>query len=178
LILSAGSIEKFDFAEDIGIGTINSAITLTKISTQKKPDSLIFVGSAGSYGNHDIFDIVYSHKASNIENGFLEGRSYTPINNTIELEEFGKYKSNILVNSSNYITTDDMFSKQILEFGATLESMEFYSVASVAKEFNIPFLGIFVVTNFTNKNAHKDFTDNHKKAMKILTAHLKDRKIV
>jgi len=40
--------------------------------------------------------------------------------------------------------------------------MEFFSILSVAKEFEIPVAGIFVITNYTNENAHEDFIKNHK----------------
>ena len=35
--------------------------------------------------------------------------------------------------------------------------MEFFSVLKTAKEFNIPVKGIFVVTNYCNKNAHSEY---------------------
>ena len=56
--------------------------------------------------------------------------------------------------------------------------MEFFSVLSVAKEFEIPVAGIFVVTNYTNENAHDDFIKNHKEAMEKLTNYLLDRNII
>jgi nucleoside phosphorylase len=173
MIICAGDIESFDFAKSIGIGMIESSINLTKLCINNSPKSLIFVGSAGSYGRYNLFDIVYSHKASNIESSFLNNQSYTPINNTIALEEFGNYKSNTIVNSSNYITTDNLSSKKALDKKIDIENMEFYSVASVAKHFNLPFLGIFIITNFTNKNASNEFKKNHKTALIKLKEHIK-----
>ena len=56
--------------------------------------------------------------------------------------------------------------------------MEFYSVVKIAKEFDIDVKGIFVVTNYTNKEAHQDFISNHDKAMNILINHLSEKNII
>ena len=56
--------------------------------------------------------------------------------------------------------------------------MEFFSVLKVAQEFNIDALGIFVVTNYTNQDAHQDFISNHKEAIDRLVSYLKDKNII
>jgi len=55
--------------------------------------------------------------------------------------------------------------------------MEFYAVLKVAEEFNIPVAGIFIVTNFTNANAHKDFLKNHNEAKIRLSKYVKNKAI-
>ena len=52
--------------------------------------------------------------------------------------------------------------------------MEFFSVLRVAKAFNIPVAGVFIVTNYTDKNAHRDFIKNHKEAMRRLEKYIKE----
>ena len=59
MIISAGNEEVFNFATPIGVGLIDSAINLTRLCLFDKPDFLIFIGSAGSYGNKKIFDIIF-----------------------------------------------------------------------------------------------------------------------
>ena len=56
--------------------------------------------------------------------------------------------------------------------------MEFFSLCSVAKEFDIPIAGIFIVTNYTDKNAHQDFIKNHQEAMDKLVAYLKTKELI
>ena len=56
--------------------------------------------------------------------------------------------------------------------------MEFFSLCSVAKEFDIPIAGIFIVTNYTNKNAHQDFLKNHKEAMDRLVEYIKEKNLI
>ena len=177
MIICAGRNETFPFAQVMGVGLIESAINLTRLCLFNKPEYLLFIGSAGSYGNHQIFDIVESKRASNIELGFLTSSAYTPLDNVLESDN--KFARNdTIVNSSNYISTNEKLTKEFLDYGVGIENMEFFSVLSVAKEFEIPVAGIFVVTNYTNENAHDDFIKNHKEAMEKLTNYLLDLNII
>lgn len=177
MIVSAGRNETFPFAQSLGVGLVESAINLTKICLFNRPEYILFIGSAGSYGKYNIFDVVESKNSSNVELSFLENFSYTPIDNAIRIDT-KLTSSEVVVNSSNYISTNENLSSQFLEFDIDLENMEFFSVLSVAKEFEIPAFGIFVVTNYTNENAHNDFIKNHKEAMKILVKYLEDKNII
>jgi len=176
IIISSGNEEQFNFAIPIGIGLINSAINLTRLCLFDKPDFLIFIGSAGSYGNKKIFEVIESRSASNIENCFLEKKCYTPLDNVISFSH--DVSRETIVNSSNYITMNENISKKYLKLNIELENMEFYSVMNVAKEFEIPTLGIFVVTNYCHKDAHKEYITNIKKAKELLIQRLLDKKIL
>ena len=185
MIVCAGDIEQFKFATPIGVGLINSAINLTRLCIMNPPEFILFVGTAGSYGEKDIFDIIYSRAASNIEHSFFNKAGYTPLDNLVVADDVAVGKDSIIlnslidtvshetiVNSSNYITTSESIGKVAQKVGLSLENMEFFSVLNVAKEFNIPAGGVFVVTNYCNSSAHEDFKKNHKKAMQILEEHL------
>lgn len=177
MIISAGRNETFNFAQPMGVGLIETAINLTRACLLDKPDFILFVGSAGSYGEHNIFDIIESKSAANIELSFINNNSYTPLDNVLESQN--NFVSNdTIVNSSNYISTNFSLSKKFNAYAIGIENMEFFSVLKVAKEFEIPVGGIFVVTNYTNENAHEDFTSNHKEAMEKLTQYLIDKKII
>ena len=177
MIVCAGRNETFKFAEAIGVGLIESAINLTKICLVNKPDSILFIGSAGSYGKHKVFDIIESGKTSNIELSFLTNSSYTPLDKVLESDN-KMLNNDTIVNSSNYISTDEELTKQYEQYGVGIENMEYFSVVQVAREFKIPVAGIFIVTNYTNKNAHQDFLKNHEKAMKKLTEYLLEKNII
>ncbi|MDD3462084.1 MAG: purine-nucleoside phosphorylase [Sulfurospirillaceae bacterium] len=174
MIVCAGRNENFDFATPIGVGLIESSIALTKLALFNKPPFFLFMGSAGSYGNHKPFDIVRSSRASNIELGFLEEKCYTPLDNVIATDNVPREtKDNPIVNSSNYITSDEMSSKKMLSLGVELENMEFFALLSVAKKFEIPAFGIFIVTNYCFENAHKEFVSNHQKSKAMLEKYVK-----
>lgn len=176
MIICAGRNETFNFAYPIGVGLIESAINLTQLALQDKPNFLLFIGTAGSYGDHKLFDIIHSQTASNIETGFLDNSCYTPLENKIYAnnEDNVSHETLNIVNSSNYITTNVISAKKFLTLGLKLENMEFFSVLNVAKKYSIPVAGIFIITNYCNENAHKDFLQNHEKAKQLLTKYMKE----
>ena len=175
MIVCAGDIEQFSFAQPIGVGLINSAINLTRACIMSPPEFILFVGTAGSYGNKKIFDIVESKVATNIEQAFLTNSAYTPLDNVVASTDVVSRET--LVNSSNYITTSSEISKKFLKLNLDLENMEFFSIVSVAKEFNIPVGGIFIVTNYCDENAHRDFLANRVEAMAQLEIYIKSKGI-
>ncbi len=171
MFVCAGNNETFPFAIPIGVGLIESAMNLTRMALFDKPDFLIFVGSAGSYGKYKPFDIVETSVAANIELAFLENKAYTPLDNIIKAyqkeDEVSRETKNI-VNSSNYISTDYELVQKYRKYNIELENMEFFSVLKVSQEYSIPVLGIFVVTNFCDETAHDEFLKNHVEAKKKL----------
>lgn len=173
MIICAGKSEQFDFAIPVGVGMLEVAMNLTRISLDKKPEFFLFVGTAGSYGEKNIFDIVESKTAANIENSFFTGGSYTPIDNVISTTD--DVSRETLINSSNYITTDKNLGKYYLAQNIHLENMEYYAVLKVAQAFGISAGGIFIVTNYCDENAHEDFVKNQKEAMEKLTAYIKEK---
>lgn len=177
MIICAGRNETFKFAMPMGVGLIESAINLTRQCLFDKPEYLLFIGSAGSYGKYKPFDIVTSTSAANIELGFLNNDCYTPLENVLSSEN-KLVKNETIVNSSNYISTNFDLSKKFNHYNIGIENMEFYSLLNVAKEFDINIAGIFVITNYTNEHAHKDFIENHEKAMETLTQYLVTHKII
>ncbi len=173
MIICAGNNETFNFAQPMGVGLIQTAMNLTRLCLFDKPEFLLFVGSAGSYGDLDIFEIVESKTASNIELAFLSNDAYTPLDNVVTTNTTNK--KDIVINSSNYISTNATLTKNFLKFGVGAENMEFFAVLQIAKEFNIPAGGVFCITNYTNESAHEDFLKNHEKAKELLSEHVKKR---
>jgi len=173
-IISSGNQEIFPFAIPIGIGLIESTINLTRLCLFDKPDFLIFIGSAGSYGRLKIFNIFETSTASNIEHCFLNKTCYSPIENIIS----SNVSRETIVNSSNYITQNKIISKAFLKLNIDAENMEFFSVMKVAKKFNIPIKGIFVITNYCYENAHKEYLNNIQNAKEKLIKYLMNKNII
>ena len=139
------------------------------------PREIIFIGSAGLYKDGEVFEIYESSVATNIEISSLENKSYSPIESEIaSIVPRGTCK----VNSSNFITTDQNLAHKLFDRGYFLENMEFFAVLKVAQKFQIPAYGIFVATNFCDKNAHADFSKNHEQAKKELEKYLKQKEII
>ncbi len=186
MILCAGNNETFPFAVPIGIGLCESAANLTRLILMNPPEFLLFIGSAGTYGKHEILDIVESKAACQIELSYLQKKSYTPLQNNLIVSDQNVSRETpisflssgskpSIVNSSNYISTDLELAGKLNRLGIGLENMEFYSVMAVAQMFEIPCGGIFVITNRCDENAHNDFLKNHEKAMYRLVKHLQKR---
>jgi len=173
MIICAGNNETFDFALSTGVGLVETSMNLTRLCLFDKPEFLLFIGSAGSYGEHKIFDIIESKTASNIELSFLNGDAYTPLDNVVSTNTTNK--KDTTVNSSNYISTNQELSAKFLKLGIGIENMEFFAVLKIAQEFNIPAGGVFCITNYTNKSAQEDFLKNHEKAKEFLSAHVQTR---
>ncbi|MDR2080879.1 MAG: purine-nucleoside phosphorylase [Campylobacteraceae bacterium] len=171
MILSAGLGETFPFAVPIGVGLINASINLTRVLMKKNPKNLLFIGTAGSYGKYKEFQLLTSNRAANIEIGFLQNLSYSPILGEIRGAETNVSRgtlSKIVVNSSNFITADAEQAKLFLEYGLSIENMEFFAVLKTAEKFNIPALGLFCITNYCNKDAHENFFKNQREAKELL----------
>ena len=173
MIICAGNNETFDFATPMEVGLIEMTMNLTRLCLFDKPEFLLFVGTAGSYGRHRMLEIVESKTAANIELSFLQNKSYTPLDNVISTQT--KNIKDVIVNSSNYISTDSQLSATFNPLGIELENMEFFAVLRVAKEFEIPAGGVFCITNFTNESAHNDFVKNHAAAKTALSEYVPRR---
>jgi len=173
MIICAGNNETFDFAQPMGVGMLETSMNLTRLCLFDKPEFLLFVGSAGSYGDAKIFDIIESKTAANIELAFLSNDAYTPLDNVVTTNTTNI--KDVVVNSSNYISTNTQLTKKFLKLGVGIENMEFFAVLKIAQEFNIPAGGVFCITNYTNTNAHQDFLKNHEKAKELLDEHVKKR---
>jgi nucleoside phosphorylase len=172
MFVCAGKSEQFDFAVPIGIGLIESAVNLGRICQMKKPDHLVFVGTAGSYGEKEIFQIVESKVATNIEQSFFLEDAYTPIDNVVAMTKNVSHET--FVNSSNYITTNKAIWKHYTAQNIHLENMEFYAVLKTAQIYGVPAAGIFIVTNYCDARAHEMFKKNHQEAMVRLDAYVRE----
>jgi len=173
MIICAGNNEIFSFATPMGVGLVEMSINLTRLCLMDPPEYLLFVGTAGSYGEAKIFDIIESKTASNLELCFLQNGCYTPLDNVVTTN--AHETKEIIVNSSNYITTNKQLAKNFLRFGIGLENMEFFAFLSVAREFEIPAGGVFCVTNYTDENAHEEFVKNHTKAKELLETFVSEK---
>ena len=174
MIVCAGRTEYFDFAHPIGVGLIEAAMNLTQLALLNRPEFLLFVGTAGSYGKHEIFEIIESRGATQIEHCFWTKGCYTPLDNVITSEGlFIEHQT--LLNSSNYITTDPKLWPLYHKHNITAENMEFYALLQVAKEHNIPAGGIFIVTNQCDENAHKAYRTNLKPALQKLQNYIREK---
>ncbi|WP_120944219.1 phosphorylase family protein [Helicobacter labacensis] len=174
MFVCAGSLERIGMARGVGVGLIESAITLTRLCLLERPTELIFVGSAGSYDpNLPMLSLFKSAQGYQIEQSFVCDQSYTPLENYLEAHSALLDQiclPAVKVNSSNYIHTSPDFARQMQGAGIALENMEFFTLLRVAQSFKIPSVGVFCVTNYISPHAHQEFLDNHDRAKARLEA--------
>lgn len=170
MIVCAGGNELIEGALPIGIGLIDSTINLTRLLLFDPPSSILFVGSAGTYGDHEIFQIVESKSASHIEGSFAIQQSYTPLDNLIS--SASDVSRETIVNSSNYITKDAILAQKFRSMGLGIENMEFFAVMRVAQAFGVSAGGVFVITNRCDETAHEQFIRHHNEAKQRLIDYL------
>lgn len=176
MFVCAGNGEEFSFAQSIGVGLIQSAINLAKICQNHQVDFLVFVGSAGSYDlNLPLLDLYLSLESTQIESSLLYDSAYTPILlrekslENVSHETISRIQdldfSQAVINSSNYITTDQRVAQRMQQQGILLENMEFFSVLSVARSFKIPAIGVFCISNYCHLDAHQEFIKNRSRVI-------------
>jgi purine-nucleoside phosphorylase len=164
MIVCAGRTEVFSFARPIGVGLIESAYNLSRILKEENLQSILFVGSCGSYGGLAILESFFSSSAAQMEQSVVFGSSYTPIENKI----VQNVSHETIINSSNYITTDKNVSDKFLQLGLGAENMEFFSVLWAAREVGVEAKGFFVTTNYCSPNAREEYAKNIKSATEII----------
>lgn len=164
LFVCAGGAESFKNTFNCGIGLVNASINLSKFLSTKKqlPKKLVFIGTCGLYDiKKELFSVIISKTATNIEISALLNMSYSPIINA-------QNPQNCAINSSNFITKDLSIAKKFHKLNLVAENMEFYAICEVAKAFNLECEGIFCATNYCQSNAHEQFLAGHKRAIEIL----------
>lgn len=158
--------------EVLGIGYLEAALKLEAIlNANLGIKKILFTGTAGAYSkNLEIGEFVDVGLSALLNLGTVQGLSYT-IKDTYPLYKSNSTNSNILCLSSLEITQDDNCSKLILDYYLGLdcfarahndrlilvENMELYGIAKVANAHQIPWSALLRITNYTNKNAHKDY---------------------
>ncbi len=177
MILCAGEIESFPFARAIGIGLIDVASNLTALVLKQRPQKLLFVGTAGSYGRRKPLELCHAFAATQLEACFFRQGCYSPIENKIVTEPPSDVSREtvVTVNSSNYITTDASIAQHYLRYNIDLENMEFFAVMRIAQRFGLPVEGVFVVSNYCDAHAHQAFLANHEEAKQKLEAYLQKK---
>ncbi|BCZ17868.1 Purine nucleoside phosphorylase PunB [Helicobacter sp. NHP19-003] len=170
MFVCAGDTESFSYAKSVGVGLVQSALNLSRLCMLDNPKEIIFIGTAGSYDpKTPILSLFASTKATQIEESFILGHSYTPLDNGVQTKWPQTLDlPSVVVNSSHYIHTDTHFSNAMCHAGILLENMEFFAVLRVAQCYNVPCFGVFCVTNYTNEHAHRDFIANHESAKERL----------
>lgn len=136
-----------------GVGKTKSAMHLTKHICRHKPDFVLNIGTAGTF-SHQVGDIfVATHFVDrDYRNAKLPGIEYKI--NGMDLIQNPSLKNWIQQYAKQGIcSTGDTFVTEVTSSFGDLVDMEAYALASVCKEFDIPFLAIKYITDIIGQNS-------------------------
>jgi len=145
----------------LGVGVINSLITLEKHVDIIKNKHVIFLGTAGIMGNQFVPGETYQASFFRwtsiglaLQKGFLPESLYPDI----EAQRFLVGPQNIPVISTPEITTDDKTASAFQrQHGPCLENLEVYGVAYWFKRHNRSLAALLSVTNQVGKESHSHY---------------------
>lgn len=171
-----------------GVGMLSTAVALTKLVYEEKPDLIVQIGIAGTFDakmelgkvlaiSDDMvgdLGVMEDGKWRDIFDMKLEKSSYPPYErrklpnpwlaqfNLLKLQE----GSAITINE---ISTDEEHIHQLIKkYNPTIESMEGAALHYVCREMNVPFLQLRAVSNYVGER------DKTKWQMKLAIDHLND----
>lgn len=124
-----------------GIGKINSATNLTKIILEETPDIIINFGSCGNLKDFKVGDIIEVGTVyNNIDVRPFAEYGCTPESNDCEIK-LGKSNVKCFTTDQIYDNTRTDYAQKYLDMidKCDIVDMECYSLAYVAKKFDIPF---------------------------------------
>lgn len=134
--------ESFSFTREIGVGLVESASLLTSLILRENPKFLIFVGSAGSYDKDiGLFDIFTSCSATQIEYSFTQDKSYTPIDNKVEIVSYEtsqilhKDSTKIICDSANQQSDTDSSDCDTIPHDSTKSQHIFKNALEAMRDF-------------------------------------------
>lgn len=101
VFVCAGNGEEFSFATPIGVGLVDSTITLSNLLAKGDIGRVIFVGSCGLYDeNKELLKLYQASTVSNTEFGSLVGSFYSPIKLSLSTGAIHKFSKEELLNTS------------------------------------------------------------------------------
>lgn len=154
-----------------GVGMLATAVSLTKLIFEEKPDLIIQVGIAGTFDQELLLGKVVSVSNETIGDiGVMEGGRWKDIFEMgLEQDDNYPYKNRLLPNewltkfnllkldevnaiTINEISTDEEHIHQLIKtYSPTIESMEGAALHYVCREMNIPFLQVRSISNYVGE---------------------------
>lgn len=147
-----------------GVGPVNAAIEVTSALTRCKYDKVFFCGTAGSYHESTPnLSVVHCTRAAATDAGVVTGVSYLPQVERMTAEvvsKDGAMANGPLCISSFSITRSDDLSAALASM-AHLENLEFYGLARACARADVPFEGVFGISNRVGSTSHEEWKLSH-----------------
>lgn len=151
-----------------GVGMLASAVSLTKLIAEEKPDFIIQIGIAGCFDTNITLGKVFCIKEESLGDlGVMEDGKWKDIFDLkLEKSSYPPFEKRKLPNSwltdynllklpevsavtINQVTTSAEYMQQLIKkYDAVLESMEGAALHYVCRNFNVPFIQVRAVSNY------------------------------
>ena len=143
----------------LGVGVVPAGIATAALLARERPDGVIFVGTAGAYGDIPIGTVVTARTVGLVSGTATLGLGYVPLAPPPLTTQLHADAPLVDVATLVAITTDVALAARI---GVTwqIEHMEAYGVAAACAAAGVPFGAVFGVTNRVGPDAHAEWRAN------------------
>ena len=142
----------------VGVGPVVAAAAAARILEAQRPDSVVLVGTAGSYhGGPPIGTAIAATEVALSWGVAAMGLGYVPrapkpvICDSSMLARVEAPRHRVLTVGA--ITTDSTLARRIAD-GYTVEHLEAFGVACACQQASVPFLAVLGITNDVGPDAH------------------------
>ena len=162
-----------------GVGKVNAALSTLRTIKEDKPDLIINFGTAGSLNSNisGLIDCKYFVQRDMDSRPLGTELGQTPFEEDppkiIEIED---HPINT-INMNLICATGDSFVESDIDLQADVVDMEAYAIAKVCYQESIPFACFKYISDFADKSAANDFSENVKKAGIVFSEYLSDKSI-
>jgi adenosylhomocysteine nucleosidase len=162
-----------------GVGKVNAALSTLRTIKEDKPDLIINFGTAGSLNSNisGLIDCKYFIQRDMDSRPLGTELGQTPFEEDppkiIEIED---HPINT-INMNLICATGDSFVESNIGLKADVVDMEAYAIAKVCYQESIPFACFKYISDFADKGAANDSSENVRKAGKVFTEDLNDKSI-
>jgi len=142
-----------------GIGKINATLAVTQAIEKLKPELIINLGTAGSnvFSKYSIINCSQFIQRDMDVRGLGFELYKTPLNNVPIIFEYGEKLAPI---QHGICGTGDSFETKLNDKPYNVVDMEAYSLAFVAKTYNIPFLCLKFISDGADDSAAENWKEN------------------
>lgn len=159
LVMAAAAEELGDLpGEVVGVGPVVAASSAARILTERRPDGVVVIGTAGAYAQGPaIGGAIVAERLGMSWGVAAMGLGYVPRApgalrcDPDLLAKIDLPRHDVLTVGA--ITTDKTLARRIAD-GFTVEHMEAYGVACACDQLGIPFVVVLGITNDVGPNAH------------------------
>jgi nucleoside phosphorylase len=161
----------------VGVGPLFAGMGLVRAIQLHSPDGILGIGTCGLYSDaYNVFEPVSPVKHHFISADVAAARAYFPADNYPVINSPGcKDYPEVVCNTSPAIHTLQADINTLLEHhNFDIEHMESYALVTAANFYQIPIQLLLCPVNTVGPDAHREFTKNVRRGIRILTQQLSE----